>query len=262
MRGNIAVFLGTILWLVTGPVASAQVVGTKDLTKLATSSQNGGEKAFASQKPEYCFPSGGNADGVILSNGPILSLSISKADFVIVDQRPSIDLTLALKNNGIGPILVPWSTSPVEPKELPRQNDMKTSGYEVVTVDFYFGRPHTTDGGIALKSRIALWSQPENPDQTIKLMTGESVELKVRADIVCLLPDSIQCISRLRTGKLQVSAWWYQRLLTTTVKDSCIYQTGAYTEYEIDSKTVDVDSTPVTKSQEFELSPISVPERR
>jgi len=147
----------------------------------------------------------------------------------------------------------------VEPKELPKQNDMKTTGYELATVDLFVGRPHIEDGTLALRSRIALWSQPENVAQSIKLRAGESVELKTRTDIACLLLDPIKCIARLRAGKLQVSAWLYQRLLTTTFKDSCIYETGAYTEREIDSKTVDVEFTPIPESQEIELSPVPVP---
>jgi hypothetical protein len=254
---KLAMLFCAVLWLVSGSLASGQTVGSRDLTKELPAPQAGAKSGSTSYEHDFCFPSGGNADGVIVSDDPVLTLSISKSELVIVNQKPSIDLTITLKNHGVDPALIPWSVSPVEPSQLSEANDMKTVGYEVATIDFFLGPPHTEDRILGLRTHIALWSQPENPAQSIRVRAGESVELKARTEIVCRLADSTQCVARLRASKLQVSAWWYQRLLSTTLKGSCIYQTGAYTQHELDSNTVDVGSTPLQESQKVELPPIS-----
>ena len=254
-------FLGVLalLWLLSGTLVSAQIVGTKDLTHDLQPQQADVNTTATSQRHDYCFPSGGNGDGVMASQeAPVLTLSVSKADLVIVDQRPGVDLTVTLTNHGVGPALVPWTSSPVEPAKLSEKSDLMTEGYEVATIDFFVGYPHTEDKMLGLRSYAALWSQPENLAQSIKMRAGESVEVKIRADIVCRLADSTKCAARLREGKLKVSAWWYQRLLTESRKGSCIFRTDAFMQREIDSKTVDIGSTPLKESQEIRFTPITV----
>jgi hypothetical protein len=248
----------TSFGFINGSLILSQVVGTKDMTQELLSSQTSTKSLATNQKHEYCIPGGGHADGeIITTDGSILTLSISKAELVIIDQKPNIDMTITLKNHGIGSALIPWSSSPVEPAQLPNVNNMETTGYEVATIDFYIGRNHIEDKSLVLRSHVALWSQPDNLTQSIKLRAGESVELKVRAGIFCRLNESTSCIARLRESKLQVSAWWYQRLLSTMVKESCIFGTSAYTEREIDSSIVDVESTPIQTSQKIDIPLIS-----
>ena len=254
---KLVMFFCAVLWLVSGSLACGQTVGSKDLTNEPPPTQSGAKSGATIHEHDFCFPSGGNADGEIISDDPVLTLSISKSELVLIDQKPSIEVTVTLKNHGVGPALIPWSVSPVEPSQLPDEDDKRTVGYEVATIDFFVGPPHREDRILGLRTHTALWSQPENPAQSIKVRAGESVEVKAKAEIVCRLADSAQCIARLRESKLQVSAWWYQRLLSTTFKGNCIFETAAYTQYELDSNTVDVGSTPLQESQKVELSPIS-----
>jgi hypothetical protein len=246
------------IWIISGSLASAQMVGNKDLTQELSSLQAKSKTNPPSQ--DYCPQYGGHSDGDIINqNEPVLTLSITKAELTILDKKPGINLTIMLKNQGTGQALVPWSSSPVEPSKIDfidtkAEKNMKTIGYDVATIDFFLGRPFSKDNTLGLQYYVALWSQPGNLDQSINIRAGEWLDLNVRVNIICRSSDSTQCAARLHENKLQVSAWWYQRELTTTYKDSCIYETAAYTQRMIQTTTVEVNSTPLPTSQKVDVS--------
>lgn len=248
MRGiynQSASLIAALICVFTGSILSAQAVGKKDLTQ-----ESSPAATALSQPRDYCVPSGGVTDGVEMDrDNPALSLTISKAELALADGKPSIELVLVLKNHGIGPALIPWETAPVAPVQIAENGNEKEIGYEVATVDFFLGPPHRSDNMLRLRSPVALWSQPQNPSQSIKLLAGQWVELHVRAEIMCMGGDATQCLSKLRGSKLQVSGWWYERLLTDTYKGACIYMSGAYTKRELESGVVAVSGTPYQSSQ-------------
>jgi hypothetical protein len=144
---------------------------------------------------------------------------------------------------------------PVESAQLSEDGQTKTLGYELATIDFFLGPHHTNDPSLALRGEVALWSQPGNPSQLVNVRPGEWIELKFRARVVCLLNDSDACVLRRHRDKLQISAWWYQRLLTTTMQKDCIFRSGAFTQNTIDSDPVEVVSGVPQPAPPTSLSP-------
>lgn len=247
-----------MLCLLRAVSLDAQSVGSKDFVlprpPVARSTQATGTQ------PKACEESGagGISDGVYFeTDGPALTLSISRAEFIASKKKPYIDMTVVLKNHGIGATLVPWSDSPVNPVPLSPGMKLGEVGYQVATVDFFLGAPFKDDKDLILRGRVALWSQPNNEAQSIRISAGQWVELHVRAEIKCMNQDANQCLNRLRGSELSVSGWWYQRLLTETYKGTCIYHSGAYTERELESHVVEVTGTPYKSSENliFDSSP-------
>jgi hypothetical protein len=165
-----------------------------------------------------------------------------------------VTTTLRLKNAGEESTSIPWTASPVESIQLSDDRQSKTFGYEVATIDFYFGRPHGTNPSLSLRGEAALWSQPDNLSQHITLRPGEWVELRFRPRVLCSGGDSTSCLQRLQMDRLQISAWWYQRLLTRTMREGCIFESGAYSENEIDSDVVKI--TPAIPRAQPSRSPL------
>jgi len=215
-----------------------QIVGTKDLTKLGNQiPEEAGSKADVAIKNEsFCDSYQGVADGVEVNPDlPALTISITKAELNTDRKGLSLTTTLQLKNHGIGPILIPWTDHRIPSAAISSEGNFQKFAYILATVDLFFGDAHTTDPMMSLAGEAALWMQPANTEQSIKLDTGQWINVILKADVVCRLADPNDCLDRLRKEPARVSAWWYQRLLTTTMKGNCISLDGAYTQLEIDS---------------------------
>jgi hypothetical protein len=198
------------LCLLEATCSFGQLVGTNDLTQ---PSPNSNAVSSSTREKDFCHPSGGVADGVELPAHPAkLTLTISRAELGMIDGQSSIIMALRLKNDGDESTSIPWSSSPVESIPLSGDWQSDTLGYEVATIDFFLGPPHSTDPVFSLRDEVALWSQPGNLSQLIQLKPGEWIELKFRARVVCKQSDSATCPLELEQRKMQVSAWWYQRL--------------------------------------------------
>lgn len=254
--------LGIMLFLLRTSPLEAQNVGSKDLVQprpqVSTIAQGNGKQARVCEESG----AGGHADGVILmTDGPALTLSISSAELIALNKKPFIDMTVVLKNHGIGTTLVPWSESAVTSARLTSDRNLGEVGYQAATVEFFLGAPFKNEGDLRIRSDVALWSQPENQSQSIRVGAGQWVELHVRGEIICINRDATQCLNRLRESKLQVSGWWYQRLLTETFKGDCIYSSAAYTERELESHVVDVTGAPYKSSEGLIFDSTSAPNR-
>jgi hypothetical protein len=220
--------------------AFAQLVGTRDLSR---PSSPVAKTNLPAKEDEYCIPPGGVSDGFDVHYPHAkLKLTIPRAEMSVVNGELGVLATLRLKNDGDKPTTIPWSPSRVESVHISEDGQSKTLGYEVATIDFFFGRPHTKTPGLTIQGEAALWSQPDNSSQHITLRPREWVEVKFRPTVRCSEGDAASCLSRLQRDKVRFSAWWYQRLLTTTMHGDCIFANGAYTQYEIDSEVVRASS--------------------
>jgi hypothetical protein len=240
---SVTFLVSAAIFACTWSPAFGQLVGAKDFTQGGTEPPTRAlSKADLAEKNEnFCLPNGGNADGVDLSSGrPALALSVTKAELDSNRSELGLTVTVRLKNLGDGSISVPWTDHRVASALMPSSGDSQEYGFTVATVDLYLGRAHTTDPMMSLKGEAALWTQPGNTEQSIKLDPGQWLEITFRTTILCQSADPNECLNRLRKEKLKVSAWWYQRRLTSEMKGDCIYQTGAYTQLEIDSEPTDV----------------------
>jgi hypothetical protein len=223
--------------------ASGQLVGVKDLTQrdIQLPAEALSKADLAEKNKNFCIPNGGNADGVSVSPDHLaLTLSITSAGLSANRSAPSLKVTVRLKNLGPGPVSVPWTDHRVASALMSSSGDSQKFGFTVATVDLFLGKAHTTDPMMSLNGEAALWMQLDNAEQSIKLKAGQWVDLTFRATVLCKVADPNECLKRLRQENPRVSAWWYQRQLTREMKGECIYQTGAYTELEIDSKPTEV----------------------
>ena len=256
-RCRIPSFPCGLFFLLVVRLSFAQLVAAKDLSQPTLLSTKTSSPTI---EKKYCNPSGGISDGIDVDYPRTkLNLSISRAELNMLNGELTIATTMRLKNDGDESTSIPWSTSPVEPIKLSEDGQSKTSGYEVATIDFYFGHPHTTNSSLTLRGQAALWSQPGNLTQRIRLHPGEWIELKFRPKVLCSTGDATSCLRRLQVDKLQISAWWYQRLLTTTMREGCLFANGAYTQNEIDSSATQILSALPQASQPIKATPIEEP---
>ena len=223
--------------------AHGQLVATKDLTKQPEQSNAQPEKPA----PKFCVNGGTISDGVVIEpDPPVLTISIKHAEIVVRDQKIFVHVTLMLKNHGVGPAIVPWSESEVEQVETAKTTDSRTLAYDLATVEFFVGEPFHASGDIHLAGHVALWAQPDNAAQTIKLQAGQWTEIESNVSVECARGTNERCLARLQSSPLEISAWWYERKLTTTMKGDCIEGSGAYTLRELESKSVTVSGTPIS----------------
>jgi hypothetical protein len=260
LRRFILAILGTTICLLGGLSLDAQSIGSKDFTQPQSPAKT--TVQVTGTQTKWCEESGAgaNADGEIInSDGPALTFSISRAELVVINRTPYIEIFVILKNHGIGSTLLPWSDSPVTSAHLSPDKTVMEVGYQLGTADFFLGAPFKNEGDLRLRSHVALWSQPNNEAQSIRIAAGQWIELHVRAEIVCISGDTERCLNSLHRSKLQVSGWWYQRLLTNTYKGTCIYSSAAYTEHELESHPIDVVGTPYQSSEDLILDSASAP---
>jgi hypothetical protein len=172
----------------------------------------------------------------IAEDPPDLKLSITKAEFSFIENDPVVSITMRLQNSGVYSTSIPWSSQPVEAVSLGAFS-VHDTGYELATIEF-----SSKTGGkkIVLRGGVALWAQPGNMAQLMKIAPGEWVEFKLRAKPDCLQDEAALCLSQLTKNKFAVTAFWWQRLLTKTVENGCTTEHGAYTQTELFSNTVDV----------------------
>lgn len=230
---------GAALVTCTWPLAFGQLIGAKDITEqdVQPPVQKASKADLAEKNKNYCIPNGGTADGVDVSlHRPVLTLAITKAELNANRSSLTLTATVRLKNIGDGSISVPWTDHRVASALISSKGDSQEFGITVATVDLYLGKAHSTDPMLSIEGEAALWAQQDNSKQSIQIGPGQWVDLKFEATVLCRIADPNTCLSRLRREKPKVSAWWYQRKLTMEMNGDCIYQTGAYTQLEIDSR--------------------------
>lgn len=238
------VFLASVVVLVCAwPTAFGQLVGVIDLTQPRRQTQPEAEsKADVAEKLEkFCIPNGGNADGdEINPDASALTLSVTHAELNASRDGLTLTVTTQLKNHGIGSTSIPWADHKIASAEMPSEKNAQMFGFEVATIDLFLGKAHTNDPMMTLPKEAALWMQPGYTGQSIKLNAGEWIDITFKSPVLCRVADPNECLKRLRRENLKVSAWWYQRLLTREMRGDCIYQTGAYTQHEIDSQPTEL----------------------
>lgn len=236
-------FLGVAMIVCTSVPAFGQLLGEKDLTRQDTQSPvQAPSKADLAQKSEnYCDPGGGVADGeAIMPDFPVLRFSITKALLNADRGKLNLNVTAELRNLGGGLISIPWSDHRVAQALTSTSGDTQDFGLTVATIDLFVGDAFSKDPALSLKGQAVLWMQPGNQEQSVMLRPGQWVNVTFGAVVLCKLADANECVKRLHKEGLNVSAWWYQRELTTQMKGYCIYLNGAYSQLEIESKSTAV----------------------
>lgn len=220
-------------------ISLAQLEASQDLSTSSPTLQSGNRIESALKDKRVCGFT--IADGVTISGHSVkLALSIHEAKLERFSDEWWVKATVWLKNVGQVDASIPWMREAVDSKLLSKSDNKESFGYQVATVDLYFGRPHEADSRRELRGEAVLYAQPENPAQLINLQPGRWVEVILQAKVVCGKGSSLPCDPHLDAGRMQVSAWWYQRLLTTNLENDCIVSHGAYTDFEVDSAAVDL----------------------
>jgi hypothetical protein len=196
----------------------------------------------AKSPPEFCHDYRGHFDGEnihghyggvdgieFIRDAPVVS--IEEARFVDDPAQPRIHLKVQVKNLGYEPVSIPWITHPVEPGFLKQDDVEKTTGYELLTIDFSLGSPFQQDPVLSLQREVALFAQPGNAAQHLKLAHVQWAELDIEQSVICRDSDSKGCQKRLHEPQ-RVSALWYSRTLQETYRNGCIIESGAYTDSE------------------------------
>ncbi|HKF47986.1 MAG TPA: hypothetical protein VKB38_11565 [Terracidiphilus sp.] len=228
----------------------AQMVGHLELPIPARSSSE--QDDHTPKSSEFCSGYRGHSDGVnahghyggadgleFIPDVPVVSITTAK----LVDDptQPRILLEIVIRNLGSDPISIPWVPHPVEPGAMKQDGTEKTSGYEVLTIDFSLDSPFQQDPVLSLQRQVALYAQPGNSVQHLKLAHGQWAELEIEQNVVCRDFDSKGCRKRLYE-KQKVSAFWYARTLETTYREGCIIASGAYTDSELKLGPTDISA--------------------
>jgi len=149
------------------------------------------------------------ADGVIVRQVPEkLQLEIVSADPRLVYDGTSMIVTIRLKNLGDQSVLVPWETPPIEPEP----DAEGTTSYESVSIDLTLGTLNDREKKSYLKGKASLVATPNNRSQHMELLSGQWVDLKLRAVIECATKGSWPC-QRFRADEHAqlIATWWEMR---------------------------------------------------
>jgi hypothetical protein len=147
--------------------------------------------------------------------------------------------TVRLKNVGTKAVLVPAAVD--GERALHTSADGTEEKYEVGDISFRVATGKQHGVPVYLNSAGALFADPEAKDSYLSLNPGTWLEIKLHARVECGLED---CIGEIEPdNKAVLTAWWYQRVLTHSVK-GCEETHGSYTVRELDSSpfTVEVKS--------------------
>ena len=187
--------------------------------------------------PESCAQSGSSIANDEAANPAYANAGANPLQLTIAAISPSpLDIgndftaKVQVKNTGTKTVLVP-SFSDGE-QVLRVSADNAAEQYEVGDVSFRLltGKDHRTP--VFLNTSGALFANPEDKSSYLPLEPGNWLEIKIEGRVECGLED---CIGEIHPdGKAELTAWWYQRVLTHRI-DGCNETHGSAKVREADS---------------------------
>jgi hypothetical protein len=141
---------------------------------------------------------------------------------------------LRLKNTGSAAVLVPGVADGSQLTRSPNSGieENAEERYEVADVSFRLATDKAHHAAIFLTTIGALFADPDDTKTYVSLAPGNWIDIKLQGTVEC---GAAKCLGPLQADSDGVlTAWWYQRVLTHTVK-KCDENHGAYTVREIDS---------------------------
>jgi hypothetical protein len=167
----------------------------------------------------------GVRDGAIVREVPErVQLELVSVDPPLVYDGTTIIATVRLKNIGDQPILVPWTTPPVEPDTDPKTG---AKSWERATIHLTLGIREDRRRSSYLKGEANLTAAPSNRPQQVELLSGQWVDVKFEAAVECYSPESWACQPLPADGHAQLTAHWWESL-STHEEEGCSVWSGHY----------------------------------
>jgi hypothetical protein len=244
--------------LFAAPSVAAQSVATKDFTEIAdvpfehtnTSDIKPEKSTAADSAHKDCVV--GFRDGVIVREPQEkLHLAIVNTEPRLVYAQTPITVTVRLKNVGDHRVLIPWETHQVESDIDPKTGATR---YESATIQLEFGTLPDRKNNSYLKGEATLVAAPSRREQHVELLSGQWVDIKLKAAIQCDSTESLACEPFNADEHAQLTAHWWESLFTYE-EEGCSVWRGAYKSRMLNSSPMEVVYVALPRSDASNTAP-------
>jgi hypothetical protein len=250
-RPNPASVTMLLIWcLFLSASAFAQLIDTKDASEVSVKSASPSLEPVVAPvadegQAKDCFVD--HYDGAVIPEHPEkIRLEIVSADTHFVDDTTELTVIVRIKNDGHWAILLPWETDAVEPEKTGGPNDEVR--YEAASLRLKLGTQENRVHGAFLQGRLEFQANPHSYEQSVRLLPGQWVEVKLKALAKCLY-DAAEpplCSEFKADEHGHLTAHWSEWRFTTQRVQGCNDISSSEKARMIDSGPVEIDFLPAS----------------
>jgi hypothetical protein len=157
---------------------------------------------------------GADPASALPANDKSIELAIMKITPSALAIGGEFTATVHLKNIGSADLMIPWQS---DGEKVVHVSAGSSEEYEVADVNFRLRTTGNKRAPMPIESEGALFAQPGDAATYLPLQPGQWVEMKIKGSVECALDE---CPGNLAPDeRADLTAWWYQRVLTHQVKD-------------------------------------------